>query len=286
MRKDPGVWEGKIDTSRIYNHDETENRACVTIHPFVSPDGCITICHFILKGESITSNMITTNAVENIENLLKSTTESGSQDGRSCYEVYKFFNHVIDDNKKTVVVLTDGHSSRFNVDVLRTCRDEKLRQYLGPPDSTHATQLLDQINAALHHSYHSSSKVLFKNEAVDRHGFLDILASIWSKRVTKESIVKAGKRVGISEEGLNWQWMQTYKFAQSEALITSSPEKVSSKPVWQADPPKDVRIGTAEYHKRLYEARLEISKKQAELPVTPEDLGIVNVQKIHKVKKK
>ena len=85
--------------------------------------------------------MITTNAVENIENLFISTTESGSQDGRSCYEVYKFFNHVIDDNKKPVVVLTDGHSSRFNVDVLRTCRDEKLRQYLGPPGSTHVTQL-------------------------------------------------------------------------------------------------------------------------------------------------
>ena len=128
--------------------------------------------------------------------------------------------------------------------------------------------------------------MLFKNEAIDRHGFLDILASIWSKWVTKESIVKAGKRVGISEEGLNWQWMQTDKFAQSEALIISSPEKVSSKPVWQADPPKDVRIGTAEYYKGLYEAQLEISKKQAELPVSPEDLGIVNVQKIHKVKKK
>ena len=103
--------------------------------------------------------MITTNAVENIENLFISTTESGSQDGRSCYEVYKFFNHVIDDNKKTVVVLTDGHSSRFNVDVLRTCCDEKLRQYLGPPDSTrHPAVRSDQCC--------TSSFLLFKFKSV------------------------------------------------------------------------------------------------------------------------
>ena len=118
---EPGVWEGSVDTSRIYNHDETpqfvrygddgaapglvycekgneckqyisENRECVTIHPFVSLDGSLVLCHIIFKAESIYSNMVTYNAVEKIENLYISTTENGSQDGQSLYEIYKYFN--------------------------------------------------------------------------------------------------------------------------------------------------------------------------------------------------
>ena len=54
----------------------------------------------------------------------------------------------------------------------------------------------------------------------------------------------------------------------------------------QAEPPNDVRAGSKEYYKKLYEAQLEISRKEAELPVTPEDLGIVNVPKIQRVRKK
>ena len=27
----------------------SENRECVTIHPFISLDGCITLCHVILR---------------------------------------------------------------------------------------------------------------------------------------------------------------------------------------------------------------------------------------------
>ena len=120
----------RFDISRIYNHDETrqfvrydddgaapelvycekgkeckryisENRECVTIHPFVSLDGSLVLCHIIFKAESINSN--TYNAVEKIENLYISTTENGSQDGRSLYEIYKYFNtKVANKIKKTL----------------------------------------------------------------------------------------------------------------------------------------------------------------------------------------
>ena len=117
---------------------------------------------------------------------------------------------------------------------------------------------------------------------------MDILADVWDKWATKESIIKAAKRVGISNHGLNWQWMQLEKFAQTEALIESDVSEVpsSSKPVWQADPPAGIRSGTKEYWKSMYEAQLEISRKQAQLPVSPEAVGIVNVEKIKRVKRK
>ena len=112
---------------------------------------------------------------------------------------------------------------------MRFCRMERLRQYMGPPDSTHVTQLLDQINDALHMSYRSGTKEIFNDyDTIDRHGFLDILASIWTKWATKESIIKAARRVGISKEGLNWKWMQVEKFTQTEAVIESCADQIQN----------------------------------------------------------
>ena len=149
----PGIWEGNVDMSRIYNHDDTpqfvkygeggaaselvyspkgeeckkavaENIECDTNHPFVCLDGSLVLCHVIFKGETLTSKMITSDAVEKIKNLLISNTENGSQDGRSCLAVYKFFaTKVINESKKPCVILTDGHSSRFNYDVMSFCRN-------------------------------------------------------------------------------------------------------------------------------------------------------------------
>ena len=106
---------------------------------------------------------------------------------------------------------------------------EGLRQCMGPPDSTHVTQLLDQINAALHMFYRSGTKEIFNDyDTIDRHGFLDILASIWTKWATKESIIKAARRVGISKEGLNWKWMQVEKLMLQKVKININLSSVMS----------------------------------------------------------
>jgi len=159
---------------------------------------------------------------------------------------------------------------------------------VGPPDSTHVTQLLDQINSSLHQIYRATSKTLFRNdETIDRQGFLDILSSVWSQWATKESIIKAAKRVGISAEGLNWRWMQVEKFTATESLVKPNEEiSSSSKPSWQAEAPSHIRYGTADYWKHMYHAQLKISKDQAEVPVSPEELGILHVEKVKKIKKK
>ena len=86
IKLETGVWQGDIDTTRVYNHDETpqfvkygadgtphglvyagqgescqrlirENRECVTVHPFVSFEGEIRMCHIIFKGKGISAHM-------------------------------------------------------------------------------------------------------------------------------------------------------------------------------------------------------------------------------------
>ena len=130
---------GKEKNKECKQNIISENRECV--HPFVSLVGSLVLCRIIFKAESINSNMITCNAVENIENLFISTTENGSQDGRSLYEVHKYFNtNVANKGTKPLIMLADGHSSRFNLDFMRFCRMEglsknKLRRLLNQMQS-------------------------------------------------------------------------------------------------------------------------------------------------------
>lgn len=97
-----------------------ENRECVTIEPFVTLSGEILMCHVIFKGTAITSHMATEHAVNKIENLFISTTESGVQDHNSLLPTYKYLKKILKKKEilKPVVILSDGHSSRFDFDNL------------------------------------------------------------------------------------------------------------------------------------------------------------------------
>ena len=81
--------------------------------------------------------------------------------------------------------------------------------------------------------------------------------------------------------------MQTEKFAQSASLISSREQTPPpSKPSYEAKSPVGVRVGSSTYWKREYEEQLEITAKLAETPVSPEEIGILNIEKIQKPKRK
>ena len=86
------------------------------------------MCHVIFSSKYNTDQMAPKEAVENIKNLLISTTQSGYQDHQTCLESAN--------KKRLVVILTDGHSSKFNPEVMKYCRKEQLHQFLSPPDTT------------------------------------------------------------------------------------------------------------------------------------------------------
>ena len=68
-----------------------ENWECLTSKPYVSFDGEILMCHIIFPATCISSHMAPKTAVEKINNLLVSATDSGYQDGRTCLASYKMF---------------------------------------------------------------------------------------------------------------------------------------------------------------------------------------------------
>ena len=180
----PGVWTGKIDNTRVYNHDETpqfinygvdgtpnglvyagrgvsskrmmrENRQCVTINPVVSLSRVICVCQLIFDTKGIPNQMAPKEAVEKIDNLLISTTDNGYQDYNSLLACYKLFYKCLDraDIERPVVLPSDSHFSKFDFEVLKFYNEKKISLFISPSDTTGITQLLGQCNKNIHLEY-------------------------------------------------------------------------------------------------------------------------------------
>ena len=124
---------------------------------------------------------------------------------------------------------------------------EKQMRLLPPPDTTGLLQLLDQFNKNLHLEYKNAKDSLFTNlVTISRESFMIILANMWGKWSTKESIVKAAKRVGVTSTELSVEFMQQNKFLQgaicmepgessgASSLPTSSAHRKGSATYWKA----------------------------------------------------
>ena len=104
---------------------------------------------------------------------------------------------------------------------------------------------------------------------------MDILADVWTSWATQESTIKAAKRVGISRQGLNWKWMQEEKFTLSEALLSREvPDLANHQSTWKAKAPEEIRFGTKDYWRIMYEKQLQICQQQSELLFSLEETGI------------
>lgn len=143
----------------LFSSCSLSERKCV----YLSISGDTSVCRVIFSGKGISSQMAPEEAVTNIKNLVISTTERGSQDHNSLLAAYKVLDQHITKMgiKRPVVLLTDGHSSRFNFEVLQFCREKQIQMFVSPPDTTGVTQLLDQFNQKLHLEYKNSKESLF-----------------------------------------------------------------------------------------------------------------------------
>ena len=80
-------------------------------------------------------------------------------------------------------------------------------------------QLLDQVNRTLHLRYKNSKHELFTTARnINREGSMHILAKMWNGWVSKQSLLKAAKRIGDTVTGLNVNFMQTEKFEQAAGI--------------------------------------------------------------------
>ena len=105
--------------------------------------GKVVIAQVMFSGKRITSHMAPKAAVENIKNLIVSSTEKGSQDSHSLLDAYRRFDKYLTNEKikQPVAMLADGHGSRFDFKVLQFLREKNINLFITPPDTTGVTQL-------------------------------------------------------------------------------------------------------------------------------------------------
>ena len=190
---------------------------------------------------------------DSIKNLFVSCTENGVQDQISLLATYKFFNEVLKTKgiKKPVVLLSDGHTSRFDFEVLKFLYENEIFLFVPPPDKTGVTQLLQQINHALYDTYRQKNKEQYLS---NRKGFVNILSDIWSTWTTKDTIINAAKIIGISSAGVSVEWMQQEKFEPEPVQSTASNITSSAS----------LKPGSLEYYKFKYEEAMSIINKISE----------------------
>ena len=154
--------------------------------------------------------------------------------------------------------------------------------FVGPPNTTGVTQLLDQINARLHGEYRHMKKTLFTPfSTISREGFMEILGNMWPTWTTPNKIKNAARRVGISSEGLSVEWMQQSKFQLARQLISSPPKtpQLASTPAASTPfSPKHIRKGSAVYWKAKHD-------QLANSLLSPQDISIEEIPGFLQVKK-
>lgn len=172
-------------------------------------------CVVLFKSHGISSQMAPSpEIVEKLNPLLISSTENGVQDHNSLLSCYRMFDETVVDQKikKPTVILADAHASRLDSTVVHFMIDSDHRIFLGPPDTTGVTQVLDQMNANLHREYRkATSELIGHNNTINRAVFMEILTKVWPNWAPSDTIIKSAKRCGISAEGLDVEWMQKDK---------------------------------------------------------------------------
>ena len=113
------------------------------------------------------------------------------------------------------------------------------------------TQLLDQVNCTLHLRYKNSKHELFTTARnINREGFMHILANMWDGWVSKQSLLKAAKRVGVTATGLNVNFMQSEKFEQAAGILEgNNTSEVQETPHAYVLSPQNIRKNSALYWK-------------------------------------
>jgi len=185
---------------------------------------------------------------------------------------YKILDNVLETRsvKQPILVIADGHASRFDEDVMSLCQKKDLRQFILPPYTSEVTQKHNQLNDRLHKKYEEAKANKFScYAALNSEDFMTFLSvSVNMERVgSTGGNSKSWEKGRHQASGLHVTWMDQGKFERAESIINPrTPEKAQSSST--IDSLLHLRKGTLEYYKYKYE---QAKEKMETLEKTPFD---------------
>ena len=315
---EPGVWEGPLDPTRIVFHDETSqfinhgdssytttkvfgvvgercetlaksNRESVTAHPFSSLDGDTVCTQVIFSGAGLTSQMAP-ESTDNIKNSLVPVNKSGVSDHDTLLSAYQQLDRVLAEKgvSRPIIIVRDGHTSRFDENVLSFLQQASLRLFILHPDTSGGTQTHDQMNGRLHSLYDEKKAELYTTiSTLNRESFMNILSAAWDECSDPELLRNAARRVGLIATGFNINWMNQEMFDRAENLrgSTSTPSKQNAKVVISS--PVGVQKKSLPWYEHKLNESLSTMDNLQNTSVLLEDVeGLLPVKKIQPAKTK
>lgn len=242
------------------------------------------MCKVIFSGSGHSSHMAPESTKE-IPNLLISVNQSGVSDGTTLLDAYKELDMVLMEKNITrpVIVIADGHGSRFDEEVLTFLLSKSMHMFIIPPDTSGQTQMHDQMNGKLHTLYQESKDKLYSDLSnLNRESFMHILSDLWKEWIKPDLIRIAAKKVGITCDGLNIDWMNQDMFRRAEALLDTGlkenrPEDKSVK----LSSPVGVRKHSRVWYEHKLQESLKIIDNLTKTPVPLEEVdGLLPMKKI------
>ncbi|KAK3249698.1 hypothetical protein CYMTET_40890 [Cymbomonas tetramitiformis] len=278
-----------------------ENRECVTIDVVMDLSGFLYGAHLMLSREVLTEGLapdeieVFDSRIHEQQKLstygLVTINESGVQTGTTLLERYKMLDQELSARnvERPVVEMTDNHDSRYDEDVMSFCESKGIVQWSEKANTSGKFQALDQVNRKLHQEIEKAVRefklvrlmqlklirptVDISDISVGMTDFVRIFCSIWFSWCTPMDRITAFRRVGIFQNALAPDQIDRTNFIYQpeEKTTLQAPPDVANF----SGSPEGLRKGSAEYHKRKYEAMRELARKWQKYETSPVEQGIL-----------
>ena len=98
--------------------------------------------------------------------------------------------------QRPVLIIADGHGSRFHEGVLEFLQERSMYMFILPPNTLGGTQVHDQMNAKLHSLYDQKKELLYTSiSTLNRVCFMNILSEAWAEFAAPSVLINTAKRV-------------------------------------------------------------------------------------------
>ncbi|KAK3263969.1 hypothetical protein CYMTET_27261 [Cymbomonas tetramitiformis] len=294
------VGAGKGD---IAQEPTNPNRTCVTVHMIWSLDGFKWGDQIIFAQARLTSDMAIdaarstfTNEIHETQRvstfLLISPAEKGVQTGHTLAERMDMLDKEVSARGllRPIIILTDGHKSRFSDEVLSKCREYQFRMYVERSNSSQFLQALDQFNKKFHNQYNKAKKNYKKEKASQLtqetgkpHSTGDIKLSkvdflIIFSRISMDWSTAEDRRTAFRVVGLLQNAMAPSEIDRKSFIVQPNSPKAQSELVFgPVASPENVRKDSAQYWKAKFYACDERRNALEKLHVRPKQIGLVVV---------
>ena len=229
----PNPWQGTGGRSKVIAPVGEPCRKLITaarehtsLDVAIGLDGHLYGPHVIFAGKTLQKAMVPDKA--KVPNSHISVTEKGYQTGGSLLSTLKFWDRDLIRRgvPKPVVWMTDGHSSRLNLMVVRWCRENQWIMYISPPHTTGIHQPLDQIFKSWHTTFNETVQKWCNTHTgkdLDKSTFTALFSEAWSHWTRPDMIVAAFRRCGVTVAGLDAEAVDQKKFVLSETMRGKAP---------------------------------------------------------------